>query len=128
MANITTLAYADLIIPFPEFSAGTGQVGRIAQIDYWIQVAGREVNTTVFADQSDTAVLSLSAHNIAMVDRNNKAHQGGAGPVTAKTTGESIISYGAGRVGDGYDRFRTTSYGMMYLSILLNLDITPLVT
>ena len=128
MANTTTLTYTDLIVPYSEFAAGTGQVDRIAQIDYWIQVAGREINTTVFGDQADFAVLSLSAHMIAMADRNNKAHQGGAGPVTAKTTGESIISYGQVRGGDGYSQYRTTSYGMTYLQILLNLDITPLVT
>ena len=128
MANSTTLTYTDLIIPFPAFTSGTGEVGRIATINYWIQVSGQEINSTVFGGQTDTAVLALSAHNIAMVDRNNMAHQGGAGAVTAKTTGESIISYGVGRVGDGYDRFRTTSYGVIYLNILLNLDITPVVT
>lgn len=128
MANSTTLTITDLVALFPEFASGGGQVSRIAQINLWIQIAGKEINATVFGDQTDTAVLALAAHTIAMVDRNNKAHQGGAGPVTAKTTGESIISYGSVMLGDGYDRFRATSYGVLYLAILLNLNITPVVT
>lgn len=121
------LTYTDMLLVYPEFLSEdtTDQT----MITTWITVAENSVGPTQFGDIRNTVVLTLAAHYIALgTRRNNESASGGAGAVTAKTTGESIISFSVQTKGDGYDVYRTTSYGQMYLNFLFALDLTPLVT
>ena len=63
-----------------------------------------------------------------MGNRDNEANAGGAGAVTARTTGEQITSYSVQSKGDGYDVYRTTPYGQIYLQFIQSLDLSPFVS
>ena len=121
------LTYTDMLLVYPEFLDGNTAAQTL--ITTWIAVAENAVGATQFGDIRTTVVLTLAAHYISLgPSRNNQAAQGGAGAVTARTIGETITSYSVQTKGDGYDVYRTTSYGQMYLIFLFQLDLTPLVS
>jgi hypothetical protein len=124
--STTTLTYTDLIVRFPEFAVDdtTAQT----RISLFVTDAAYDINATHFGGATDRAVLTLACHNLSMANRANETAGGGAGAVSARSRGEHIVSYSVPTKGDGYERFRTTNYGMMYLSILRNLSLTPFVT
>jgi len=122
----TSLTYSDMLLMFPEFR--TENTARVAQVDRAITSAERFISETAFGDMRDDAILCLGAHNLSLADRSNVAQAGGAGQVTARTTGEAITSYAVHSKGDGYDRYRTTPYGLMYLDMVMAIDLTPFVT
>lgn len=116
-----------MLLLYPEFT--TGDVGRQALIATYIDIAARQINPTVWLDETNFITLTLAAHLIAFgTGRNNETSMGAAGAVTAKTTGENIASFSVQSKADGYDQYRTTSYGQIYLTFLFMLDVSPIVS
>lgn len=122
----TTLTYSDLILRFPEFT--TTNTTEQTRINLFIQDAAPLVNSTHFGDLTDRVILLKSCHNLTMANRGSETGGGGAGAVTAMTRGEHIVSYSVPVKNDGYENWRATPYGQQYLTILFQLDLSPLVS
>ncbi len=115
--------YADLIALYPEFT--TEDTLRQTQITKFITSAERRISETVYGDDRFDVIVTLAAHRLSFGDRSNVANAGGAGAVTSRTTGESIVSYSVQSKGDGYDGYRATPYGQIYLDYMFSVDLTP---
>jgi hypothetical protein len=126
----TTLTYTDMIASYPQFT--TGDLAEQSRVTAYIVLADTQINASaavsLFGDSLNFVTLTLAAHLLALSKRDNEATAGGAGAVTARTTGEQITSFSVQTKGDGYDVYRTTPYGQTYLTFLQNLDLTPFVS
>lgn len=123
----TTLTYTDMILIYPQFTSES--VEQQTRITTFIQIADRQISNgaSLFGDNLDTVILTLAAHNLSIGNRDNESNAGGAGAVTARTTGEQITSYSVQTRSDRYDVYRTTPYGQAYLQFIQSLNLTPFV-
>jgi hypothetical protein len=126
----TTLTYTDMIAKYPQFR--TGSPDEQTRITAFVVIADSLMNestkVSIFGDLLTFATLTLAAHLLAFSNRDNEATAGGAGAVTARTSGEQITSFSVQTAADGYNDLRATSYGQIYLRLLSGLDLTPVVT
>lgn len=91
-----------------------------SRLQFFIDFAVMNVNTSYFGDKTDKAVTLLAAHFLSMANRG-----GAGGSVTSEKVGDLSTSYSApsGKVSES--ELATTAYGQMFLTILKSLSISP---
>lgn len=111
-----TIAYADFVAAFPEFT--NAQVYPQATINFWIPIAYQQINACRFKDSLDLAAMLFVAHNVALSAQEQGAANSGApvgtanGPVSAKGVGPVSASYDTGSTAiAGAGAWNYTKYG-----------------
>ena len=93
---------------FPEFANETNP-----RINFFIGMAERRVNKTVFGDKADDAVCLMTAHLLTLGSRG-----GQGGTVTSEKVGDLSRSYSSASKGDDSNSLDSTSYGQMFNDLM----------
>ena len=99
---------------FPEFASQEN-----SRIKFFIDMAERRVNRTIFGDKADDAVCLMSAHLLTMGSRG-----GQGGSVTSEKVGDLSRGYSSGSA-DKKGPHGSTSYGEMYDDLLRSCRTGP---
>lgn len=103
---------------FPEFASSSD-----ARVQYFMDLATAQVNTTAFGDCYAQAVYLLTAHNLTMMDPSRAS----SGSKSMEKVGDLAVSYDTSS-GTGMDaEFNQTQYGKQFLQLRNSKVISPLV-
>jgi hypothetical protein len=110
-----TIAYADFVSAFPEFSNATTYP--TTQINFWIPIGYEQLNAYRFGAQIGLAVMLFVAHNVVLSAREAAAANAGQivgevkGPVTAKSVDKVSVSFSSDTAIEGAGAWNFTTYG-----------------
>ena len=101
---------------FPEFSEIAD-----CRIDFFMSQAKNQISTTAFGDSYAYAVYLVTAHILTISDPARAQNAA----ITSEKAGDLSVSYNvAGGIGDGFDEYRQTQYGLQYITLVKSCIMT----
>lgn len=125
-----TIAYADFIGAFPEFSNATTYPQ--SSVDFWITQAYAQLNPGRLRSQLDLAAMLFTAHNVVLSAREAAAAAAGQivgevkGPVTAKAIDKVSVSFSDDTGLEGAGPWNFTTYGQRLYRMLKSYNSGPM--
>ena len=105
---------SDIKKNFPEFANETNP-----QIQFFLDMAERRVNRSIFGDKADDAVCLMTLHLLTLGSRG-----GNAGAVTQEKVGDLSRGYSGGKSSDG-NSISSTAYGQMFDDLMRSCRTGP---
>jgi hypothetical protein len=109
-----SVTYAGFLTAFPEFLSSTTYPQ--ATVQFWIDVAPKQLSAYRFGDSMDLATMLFVAHNIVIGARDARMAAVGMpgelkGPATSKTVDKVSVTYSEKSLIEGGGVWNDTTYG-----------------